>query len=379
MNNKEHLKEGLDLKRFGLYLQKRIWIVIMLAALGAGLGVLSYQVIRSVYMPIEYEAVSKLYLQFNVDESGKVYQEYNGYTWNDLIDSDPIMDAVMANLPGYDKDEVREATTADIISDIRLLTIYVSGDNEKFVREVQSAMEAGLSYFGLTSGEIQYITPIRSIAPERVYWDDRTAQSAILGAVILGVVSLLGYLFGYVLNETICVQSDLEKRFPIRALGIMTRSQKGLQPYNQELKANLLYLLSEHKTLIFIDIDDHAALRAQDLERILNWNEGGELLNGDEVGGNLVWHIKDTDDDDWFGDEGEKEWKIFPFNSSSLTAKECEFIRNNQGVILLVPFGVNNASRKTERVLSLLKNQDCNVYGAVISEADEGYLNRYFA
>ena len=40
---------------------------------------------------------------------------------------------------------------------------------------------------------------------------------------------------------------------------------------------------------------------------------------------------------------------------------------------------LNNASRKTERVLSLLKNQDCNILGAIISEADEEYLNRYFA
>lgn len=380
MSNKEYMKEGLDLKRFGLYLQKRIWVVIMLSVIGLAFGALAYQVVYSINMPIEYESTSKLYIQFGTDPTGAVYQAYNGYTWNELLDADPIMNCIMTYLPGYNSATVREATDADIISDIRLLTVTVSGNSEKFVKEVQAAVETGLQVYATTTDEIVKIKTIRSIGPKRVYWDDRTSIAAIAGGVFFGIVSLIAYLFGYVMNETICVQSDLEKRFPVKALGIMTRNQKGLQPYNQELKANLTYTLRENKTMVFIDIDDHADLRAQDLEKILNWNEGGQLGGGDELGGELVWHIRTTgEDDDWFEDDEEKEWKIYPMNSASLTNKECEFIRKAGGVIILIPFSVNNASRKMERVLSLLKNQDCNVYGAVISEADEEYLNRYFA
>ncbi|MCR4787260.1 MAG: hypothetical protein K5888_01620 [Lachnospiraceae bacterium] len=380
MSNITYRKEGIDLKRFGLYLQRRIWIIIVLTILGFGVGALTYQIVRSINMPIEYKAVSKLYISFNVDENGDVYQYYNGYTWDELMDADPVMECIMTYLPGYNPAPVREATKAEILSDVRLLTVTVTGNTEKFVREVQAAVQDGLTLYATTTDELRAIYTIRSISPERVYWENKTMVSGISGAIIFGIVTLMAYLFGYVLNETICVQSDLEKRFPIKALGIMTRNQKGLQPYNQELKANLLYLLSEKKSLVFIDIDDHAELRGADMEKILNWKEGGQLGGDGRVSGELVWHVRsEEDEDDWFADEKEKEWKIYPLNESELTDRECEFIRRMGGVIILIPFGVGNASRKTERVLSLLKNQDCNVLGAVISEADEEYLNRYFA
>ncbi|MDE6184709.1 MAG: hypothetical protein K2G39_04675 [Lachnospiraceae bacterium] len=132
--NEAYLNRGMDLKRLMLYLQKKIWLVAVLAILGATCGGVIYQVMRSVKMPVEYEVVSKLYISFGHDESGEVYQYYNGYTWNDLLDTDPILDLVMQELPGYERDEVMEATTAEILSDIRLLTVRVRGEDEKFVR-----------------------------------------------------------------------------------------------------------------------------------------------------------------------------------------------------------------------------------------------------
>ena len=67
--------EGVDLKRLTLYFQKRIWIVILLAVIGAGLGALIYQMVKSVSMPVEYQAVSKLYISFAYDETGEIYEE----------------------------------------------------------------------------------------------------------------------------------------------------------------------------------------------------------------------------------------------------------------------------------------------------------------
>ncbi|MDE7048815.1 MAG: hypothetical protein K2P25_12680, partial [Lachnospiraceae bacterium] len=105
--NEEYLNRGMDLKRLMLYLQKKIWLVLMLAVLGACCGGIIYQMTRSMKMPVEYKAVSKLYISFGHDESGEVYQYYNGYTWNDLLDADPILDLVMMRLPGYEKDQVK--------------------------------------------------------------------------------------------------------------------------------------------------------------------------------------------------------------------------------------------------------------------------------
>lgn len=372
--NEEYRNREMDLKRLVLFFQKKLWLVIMLVILGATAGGILYQMLHSMKMPVEYQAVSKLYISFGHDESGEVYQYYNGYTWNDLLDTDPIMDLVMMYLPGYEKEQVMEATTAEILSDIRLLTITVRGEEEKFVREISRATENGLKEFGRESEELEQIKVIRSGVPQRVYWDDRTSAACITGAVILGVISLLVIGFNYALDEAVYVQEDIEKRYGVKALGILTRSQKGLEPYARELKANIRYAAGEKKAFAVVDMDNHADLRGSELERILN-REAMEVFGGG--------HTREEEDFGWnFAKEEEQlpegEWKVTAFGENVLSEEECRQLREIGGVILLLPFGVD-VGRKTSRILSLLKNQDCPVIGMVVAQADEEFLNRYYA
>ena len=372
--NEEYRNREMDLKRLVLFFQKKLWLVIMLVILGATAGGILYQMLHSMKMPVEYQAVSKLYISFGHDESGEVYQYYNGYTWNDLLDTDPIMDLVMMYLPGYEKEQVMEATTAEILSDIRLLSITVRGEEEKFVREISRATENGLKEFGRESEELEQIKVIRSGVPQRVYWDDRTSAACITGAVILGVISLLVIGFNYALDEAVYVQEDIEKRYGVKALGILTRSQKGLEPYARELKANIRYAVGEKKAFAVVDMDNHADLRGRELERILN-REAMEVFGGG--------HTREEEDFGWnFAKEEEQlpegEWKVTAFGENVLSEEECRQLREIGGVILLLPFGVD-VGRKTSRILSLLKNQDCPVIGMVVAQADEEFLNRYYA
>lgn len=371
--NESYLNRGMDLKRLMLYLQKRIWLVVVLAIFGATCGGVIYQVLRSVKMPVEYEAVSKLYISFGHDESGEVYQYYNGYTWNDLLDTDPILDFVMQDLPGYERDAVREATTAEILSDIRLLTVRVRGEDEKFVREVMSALESGLREYARDSEELDQIKAIRSGVPERVYWDDRTMSACVTGAVLLGVLSLLVIGFIYALDESIYVQEDIEKKYNCRALGILTRNQKGLQPYARELRANIRYALGEQKRFAILDMADHADTRRLELERLLD-REGLEAYGSEQEEDDFGWNIPKEEE----SFVKTSEWDILAFNQNGLSEAECRQIREAGGVILLLPFGTDTG-RKTARILSFLKNQDCQLLGMVIAQADEEFLNRYFA
>lgn len=373
--NEEYLNRGMDLKRLMLYLQKKIWLVIMLAILGATCGGIVYQVVRSMKMPVEYEAVSKLYISFGHDESGEVYQYYNGYTWNDLLDADPILDLVMPELPGYEKDQVREATTAEILSDIRLLTVTVKGDNEKFVREIRSAVENGLKEFAKESGELEQIKVIRSGAPERIYWDDRTTSACVTGAAVLGVLGFLVIIFGYTLDESVYVQEDVEKRYSFKALGILTRNQKGLQPYARELKANIRYRMGDKRSFAILDMADHGDMRKLEIERLLNREEMDVFGSSDLVTDDFGWNIpKDSENEK----TSEGDWTVTAFNENILSEEECRQIREIGGVIILLPFGTD-VGRKLQRILSFLKNQDCVVLGMIIAQADEEFLNRYFA
>lgn len=373
--NEEYLDRGMDLKRLVMYFHKKVWIILLLAAFGAAIGGISYQVLRSVRMPVEYKTVSKLYIRFEYDESGEVFQYYNGYTWNDLLDSDPIMELVMQHLPGYVKEDVQAATTAEILSDIRLLTVTVSGGDEKFVREIRDAVEEGLVEYALADEELQKIKVIRSDAPERVYWDNRTTAACIVGAVVLGLIALFIFAFHYALDDAVYIQKDVETKYGYKALGIMAQSQKGLQPYTRELKANIHYLLAEHKTFAILDMANHAQMRQAELERMLNWEEAGTLGGDSRLENELVWHVREEDEDE---EPVSGEWTIIPFDESIMGEEECRQIREIGGVVILLPFGAD-ASRKVHRMLSLLKNQDCKILGMIIAQADEEFLNRYYA
>ncbi len=374
MNNlvgKEYLNRGMDLKRLVLYFQRKVWLVIMMIVLGATFGGVIYQMARAMKMPVEYETVSKLYISFGVDGSGEVYQYYNGYTWNDLLDSDPILDLIIDLLPGYEEEQVRTATTAEILSDIRLLTITIRGDNEKSVREIRDAVETGLMEYARQSRELEQIKVIRSGAPQRVYWDDRTTAACVSGAVIVGILSLIIFGFSYALNESIYVQGDITKRYGYRPLGILTLNQKGLQPYARELKADIHYVVGDKKTFAIVDMANHAEVRKLEIEGLLN---RGEMEvppgNGEDDFG---WQIMGDDGKDHSG-----EWEVIAFNENVLSEEECIKIRECGGVVVLLPFGMD-VGRKTERILTFLNNQECEIYGMVIAQADEEFLNRYFA
>lgn len=373
--NEEYDKKGIDLKRMYLRFQTKAWLLLMLTAVGAIVGGITYQVARATRMPIAYEAVSKLYISFGADESGEIYQYYNGYTWNDLLDADPILNRIMEYMPeDVGREEVAAATKAEILSDIRLLTITVEGSTEKFVREVQTAAENGLTAYADDSEEIKRIKVIRTEEPYRVFWDDKTVTACVTGAVIFAVISCLFMAFFYVLDEAVYTQADVERKYPYKALGLIAKSQKGLQPYARELRTNITYTLGDMRSFAMIDMENHCESRKEEVERLLNVDKY-DFIGGDGEAGGLTWSIpKENDDGD---EEKEGEWKAVPFNADVLAEKECGRIRELGGAIILIPFG-EDVGRKTQRILSLLKNQDCKVLGMVVSQADEEFLNRYY-
>lgn len=370
--NQDYNKQGMDLKRLMLRMQGKIWLLLMLIVLGAGIGGVSYQVARAMRMPITYEAVSKLYISFGVDESGEIYQYYNGYTWNELLDTDPIISKIEENLPaGYTREQVIEATEGTILSDIRLLTVTVQGSDEKSVREIQAAVELGLENYAQESEELKRIDTIRTQEPERVYWDDKTVTACVTGAVILTVVGVIVLALIYVMDDAVYVQADIEKRYPYKALGMMMESQKGLQPYARELTANITYLLGDNRKFALIDMDNHIDLRAGELERLLNAGEN-EFIGGDGEMGGLTWTMPKEE-----GAQKEDAYEALPLNESTVTGEDCAQIRQLGGAILLLPYGVD-VTKKTERIISLLNNQDCKILGIIVTQADEDFLSRYY-
>ena len=210
MREIKYADAGMDMKKLMLRFIGKIWLVLLAAIVGAAIGGVAYTVSHIVpASEREYRAMAKIYLDFAVDETGEVYQAYNGYTWNDLMRTNPILDKTMAHLPGdYTRDEVMAATEAEILSDIRLLTIYITAHDQTRCDAILSSTGQALAELGDTAKEFKQIEVIQTTEAAPVVADARTVQAVLVGIVTAVVLLLLGMMLYYILDDRIVVASD---------------------------------------------------------------------------------------------------------------------------------------------------------------------------
>lgn len=212
MQEIKYADAGMDMKKLGLCFMRKSWMLLVAAMLGAALGGILYTIARIVpESEREYQAVSKIYLDFAADETGEVYQAYNGYTWNDLMVTDPILDVTMEYLPtDYTREEVAAATKAEILSDLRLLTLTITTHDEERCNAIMEASEKSLVKQGETAKEFKSITVIRSVQAKLVTADDKMVQAVLVGLAVVFVLTLFGMMFYYVLDDRILIAGDLK-------------------------------------------------------------------------------------------------------------------------------------------------------------------------
>lgn len=323
MREIKYADAGMDMKKLALVFLGKCWLVLLAAVLGAVAGGIIYTVVHTVpESEREYRAVSKLDLDFAADETGEVYQAYNGYTWNDLMATDPIMNVTMSYLPeGYSREEVAKATKAEILSDLRILTITVTTHDADETNAIIAATNRSLKDLGASAKEFIQIEVIQTTEAKLVTADSRLAQAVLVGTVIALFVVLLGMLLYYVTDDRIFVASDLKQVTDIPFLG---------------------YCSGERKT-------DKTDWLQQDYERNLS----------------LVRH-KEGEIDLVLVDRKERPQAGKTAGSSKSTA-----------VVLEVPFGKEHASY-LGYIIENFEISGRKIAGIAIRDADHKFLMRYY-
>ena len=357
MENQRYMQEGLDIKRILLLFRKKIWVAAAAAAAGALFFGGVYLLIHVFFAPErEFESVSKLYLNFNCDPQDFNELAYNGYTWNDLMATDPILDVTMEALPeGTDRDMVIAATKAEILSDIRLLTITVTTNEAEHTAQIMEATQKSLVHLGETDRLFDSIEVYSTMEPRQIVWDNRTANAAVTGAVAGLFVSLLLLAFYYVMDDSVYVARDVEKRYGIPVIGIFTVGRDGQEqePYGTEFAVNYAYLCRAAGTVAVADLD--TVTDAEAAARVMEAAAGKESV---PEGGNGLPQLCVAGSMEEGGEVYRK-------------------IRETDGVILTVRFGGGNGKR-LERALGNLEKQDCGILGIIIIKAEEKFLRRYY-
>ncbi len=265
--------EGMDCKKLMLCFWQKLWVVILAAVLGAVLGGGIYLLVQVVFnSDREYRAQSKVYLDFAPDESGEIYQEYNGYTWNDLMSTELILNTTMSYLPDtYTQDEVAAATKAEILSDLRLLTITITTPDAAKTAAILEATDKSLVDLGNREKEFIEIEVIKETEPALVAVDERLFQAVLLGFLIAVTVTVLGMILLYVFNDRIYVPGDLKSVTNLPFLGYTFSGEAASEftdSIQKDLELNKAHLREKMGDLLFLDLDKEIPLTEQMKEKM---------------------------------------------------------------------------------------------------------------
>lgn len=317
MKERNYADDGMDLRKYMLCLLEKLPFVMGALVGGALLGALVYTAVRTVpESEREYTAYAKVYLDFAADETGEVYQAYNGYTWNDLMAADPIMELTLANLSAeYTREEAEAAVKAEILSDIRLLTITVTTHRAERTDAILGAAVQALETYGGQAKEFIEIHAIRQTEAKLVVADSRMAQAVFVGAFLGLLISLIGFSLYFVMDDRILVAGDAEKVTEVSFIGYDSEEEMLKQDYEK----NLAYLREKFGDIRICELDRAKSFSEEDLREM----------------------------------------------------------RGTGGVVLSLPFGAVHGSFAAY-VIGQLKVQDCKLCGVAIRDCDTRFLCRYY-
>lgn len=368
--------EILNLRAFYLVLLKKIWIIPALTIMGAVVAGIIYFLSNVVYAPARnYVTESTLYIYFAYDENkGSEVDAYNAYTWNLLVKADfeglkgiidetrenNILDGIMKNLEenGYQegsnitRDEVIASINADIPSDVRVMVVTVKNPDRELSGAIADATNAALINYGNSDSAFNQIKLIGRTDTKIELLPDRMGVAVIFGAVLGFVFAFLGLLFGKAMDDAVYVPEDVEKRYGIPVLGVVS-SEGAKEPafLRNELLITFKEKLKNERNIAVISADDKKGSK----------NADGAVLRLTEVIGKGL-------------PEGMPSLKAMalPGNDN----ESLEKLSHVDGAIIAIRMGDHNGAM-TGHLISLLKKLDCRVLGIVITDADINLLERY--
>lgn len=371
-------KEGLDLRFFLLRLLNSIWIVFVAALAGAAICAGGYMLVKCINPAMkEYSRETKYYIDFAEDSTGIGYGYYNDYTWNDLMKSDDILNYTMSLLPeDISKETVENAVVADIISDVRLLTITVTTSDADVTNSIADATAKSLVHFPEDIKEIDGIRVIRDEEVKEIIVGDLTKNFGVFGLIFGAVVSLFGICLVYCVDSAVYLPKDVENRFHIPVLGVMYKDgneKEDAADNREEFLANAGYLLKEKRQIALLWLGDNSQIKT--FEKTENKQQNNDVTSGQgektvgKTAQKIVQVVKDA--------TGVAETEVTEAFFADGNVPDYEVLRQADAVVGIFSYG--GADGKTaERYLADLKKQDCELTAAVLCDADRKMYRRYY-
>lgn len=380
--------EPTDLKLLFIYFVRNSRYVIYSIIAGCLIFALGYYLANFVLVKEhEYVATGELYLEYVKDiKLDNIY--INDYTWQNLVHTDKVTDFVMEHISfSTTKDELKSQVTANLVSDVRFVTLNVTTNNPERSVELAQAFQEAIILLSDEMADIERIVVFSNAdSAQMIEGDNRTIRMAVTGAVIGGVLSTFAILFFYTLDDAIYLPITFERRFGIPVIGVFHNGTA------KELKDLVTAEISGEEK------NGHNRMSIQIAKLNLKKSCEGcmdiavtdiSVTPKADTPFELLLHLKLLNEQDEMTDiaRGDLEenkacftaanFRMDPkvsFEEDPNVVTECA---KYDGTILLVRAGEHN-TKVIERALNFMHKQGCNIVGALLYDADAWILKFYY-
>lgn len=334
------IRQGIDSKALLVTFIRKLPQLILLAVTGAVFGS-GLNLLIAFYESGEpvYINETEYYIDFAAGRlEAKDY--YNDYTWNDVIATDLILGRMIDSAgKEYDRDMVKSMLRADILSDVRYLTITVNGNTEDMVSDVSNLFEKAIVQFGAEMEEFDSIQKIEDNGIQREHQQWFSWRMALLGTIIFLFAGAFPIVLRFLVGDCFYTKIDVMKFLQLNSV-LMLYESKNKKTGTQERR-----LLEWIKSL-------------------LESNEKVYLL--DASGGNDAEKFKkklaeleqDIDLD-----------ALLPYEQYALDEKAV--------ILVIVPFGKICREKITDEINNAVMHGEI-ISGAVLTECDRYWMNMYY-
>jgi hypothetical protein len=342
MFDAHYAKEPFDLRLTVLRYVRNFHIIILVTALGTVLFGGGYYV-KNVLLVTEhyYEATATYKVEYT-DEPSKSGDYYiNEMSWNTYVKSGDFLDALSENTEKlsakhFENEELAQMLDAALASDIHVPSVTVTYSDRDICLAVERAVEDTVTgYFADSNPQVESISVIDSPSEAaEVEPDVRPLRALVLSAILSFFAATVVFLLYEIGSDGIWLPATIRKRYGIKCVGT---KESG------ELAANINY--------IFNDMKNIAVCTVEDIPEPCGMKEFLEKINT------------------------EKTW--IPTPAPLMCPESAVKLHEMDGIMLVVNAG-SRSGRRLERVLEFMAEQDINVTAAILDNADEWIIRKYY-
>lgn len=348
--NTKYWQEGIDSRALLVCFLQKLPYLLLMGVAGAVLGSGLYLLIAVITSkgPV-YQAETEYYIDF-ADGRLEAKDYYNDFTWNDVMATDLILGNTMESLgTSFERNAVKEMITADILSDVRYLTVTVTGSEAETVEKISDATRYSLESFGSRMEEFDSIYQIEDNGVQQQEEALFTWRASLLGALVGVLIAVFWIVSSFSLGSRFYTKHSISCCLGIPVFGLLYgRNNEAEGTQEKALQLALRYRMEKASCKELVIVDSFGEAYAKKF--------GDELMalyTEEQLGTAL-------------------SVQSFPVKDEESFQK----IRQTEGVLLVIPFA--KACRESVvEIMNQLENQECRVLGAVLADVDKRWMKLY--